>query len=160
MHMSKNILLQQLEALLDSSCEPVSNLANACALLFSALEDINWVGFYLLKGGALYLGPFQGKPACTRIPAGCGVCGAAIARNETMRVEDVRAFPGHIACDCASKSELVLVLRDKAGTPFGVLDADSPKEARFTKEDAELLGQAAEIVSRAVEGKIVLGCVF
>jgi GAF domain-containing protein len=148
------MLLKQLETLLDPDEEPVTNLANASALLFYALADVNWVGFYLLGGDGLYLAPFQGKPACTRIPAGSGVCGTAFKRNQTLLVDDVHAFPGHIACDDASASELVAVLRDAYGAPFGVLDLDSPKKARFSAGDVAWIEQAADRIARAVEAKI------
>ncbi|HRX59101.1 MAG TPA: GAF domain-containing protein [Eubacteriales bacterium] len=152
--MSEKDLLKQLEALLDPSDEAVTNLANASALLFYAQKDLNWAGFYLLKGDALYLGPFQGKPACTRIPVGKGVCGTAVAKNKTQRVGSVHAFPGHIACDCASESELVVVLRAGDGMPIGVLDLDSPKKERFSEQDASLMEQAAALIARAVEEKL------
>ena len=152
--MSKNDLLKQLEALLDPSDEAVTSLANASALLFSETKGLNWAGFYLLKGDALYLGPFQGKPACTRIPVGKGVCGTAIAKDKTQRVGDVHAFPGHIACDGASESELVVVLHTNDGTPVGVLDLDSPEKERFSEQDAALMEQAAALIASAVEEKL------
>ena len=128
----------------------VTTLANASAFLNKFLPDINWVGFYLLQDGALRLGPFQGKPACTRISVGIGVCGTAIAENRTQLVADVHTFPGHIACDGASNSELVVVLHDAAGAPTGVLDIDSPLHSRFTQEDAKNMERAAEIISRKI----------
>ena len=109
-------------------------MANAAALIWETLPDVNWVGFYRNVGGELVLGPFQGRPACIRIPFGKGVCGAAAETRQVQRVEDVHAFPGHIACDSASNSEIVVPLvRD--GELLGVLDIDSPKTARFTEED-------------------------
>ncbi len=146
------MMRKQLAALLDPADEAMTTLANAATFLSGALEGINWIGFYLLRGDTLVLGPFQGKPACTKIPVGRGVCGAAVRQNRTLRVPNVRAFPGHIACDAASKSELVVVLRDGNGLPLGVLDADSPVEARFTETDAALLEAAAEIISRVIAG--------
>ena len=127
-------LAAQLRALIQGVPHPLVNLANATALLFDALEDVNWAGFYLLEGDTLVLGPFQGKPACIEIPLGKGVCGTAARRNETVRVEDVHRFPGHIACDSASQSEIVVPLR-RNGAVFGVLDIDSPRPARFTPAD-------------------------
>ena len=127
-------LAAQLRALIQGVPHPIANLANASALLFDALEDLNWAGFYLLEGDTLVLGPFQGKPACIEIPLGKGVCGTAARRNETVRVEDVHLFPGHIACDSASQSEIVVPLR-RNGAVFGVLDIDSPRPARFTPAD-------------------------
>ena len=127
-------LAAQLRALIQGVPHPIANLANASALLFDALEDVNWAGFYLLEGDTLVLGPFQGKPACIEIPLGKGVCGTAARRNETVRVEDVHRFPGHIACDSDSQSEIVVPLR-RNGAVFGVLDIDSPRPARFTPAD-------------------------
>ena len=127
-------LAAQLRALIQGVPHPIANLANASALLFDALEDVNWAGFYLLEGDTLVLGPFQGKPACIEIPLGKGVCGTAARRNETVRVEDVHRFPGHIACDSASQSEIVVPLR-RNGAVFGVLDIDSSRPARFTPAD-------------------------
>jgi len=128
------LLARQLRALTDGIPHLIANLANASALLGDALADINWVGFYLLEGDTLILGPFQGKPACIEIPLGRGVCGTAAVRGETVRVEDVHAFPGHIACDSASNAEIVLPLR-KNGAVAAVLDIDSPLPGRFTPED-------------------------
>ena len=112
----------------------IANLANASALLWQFLPDINWAGFYLMEGGKLVLGPFQGKPACIEIPLGRGVCGTAAAEKKTQLVADVHKFPGHIACDSASNSEIVVPLF-KDGKVFGVLDIDSPLTGRFTEED-------------------------
>ncbi|MBD8037513.1 GAF domain-containing protein [Solibacillus sp. A46] len=129
-------LAKHLDALLEGENDLIANLSNASALLNYFLEDINWVGFYLMKDGELVLGPFQGLPACVRIPVGRGVCGTAVKNNETIMVDDVHTFPGHIACDAASKSEIVIPLTAN-GTVFGVLDIDSPNEARFSLEDKE-----------------------
>lgn len=142
--------VEQLNQLLDEQDGRITTLANASAFLNEFLVDINWVGFYLLENGVLRLGPFQGKPACTRILVGSGVCGTAIAKGQTQRVEDVHAFPVHIACDSASNSELVVVLRDDSGAPIGVLDIDSPLLSRFTEEDAANMERAAEIISRKI----------
>ena len=129
-----NSLAKQLDALLTGESDVIANLSNASALLNVFLTDINWVGFYVMKDGELVLGPFQGLPACVRIPVGRGVCGTAVAENKTMLVGDVHAFPGHIACDAASNSEIVIPLR-KNDEVIGVLDIDSPLKARFSLED-------------------------
>ena len=130
------LLCEQLRSLAESERHWMPLLSNASALLYDALPDLNWAGFYLIEGGSLLLGPFQGKIACIRIPLGKGVCGTAAARDETQLVPDVHAFPGHIACDCASNSEIVVPLRRPDGTVFGVLDIDSPRLSRFSGEDA------------------------
>ncbi|MFP3917034.1 GAF domain-containing protein [Lysinibacillus telephonicus] len=129
-----NTLSKQLAALLDGETNKIANLSNASALLNQFLDNINWVGFYLMQNGELVLGPFQGLPACVRIPVGRGVCGTAVSKNETIVVEDVHAFPGHIACDSASNSEIVIPLT-KDGEVIGVLDIDSPIKGRFSSED-------------------------
>ena len=128
------LLAKQLDALLTGEQDLIANLSNASALLNQFLERTNWVGFYLMKDDELVLGPFQGLPACVRIPIGRGVCGTTVAQKQTVVVEDVHAFPGHIACDAASKSEIVIPLL-KDNEVIGVLDIDSPIEARFTQED-------------------------
>lgn len=139
------LLVQQLQAITDNVPHKIANLANTSALLWEALDDLNWVGFYLLEGDTLILGPFQGKVACIEIPMGRGVCGTAAARGETVRVEDVHAFPGHIACDSASNSEIVIPLfRD--GEVVGVLDIDSPILARFTPDDQIGLEAVARVI--------------
>ena len=138
----------ELARMLAESDDRVANLANASALLTLFLKDINWAGFYLMKDGALILGPFQGKPAVTRIEVGQGVCGTAVAERRTQRVDDVHACTNHIACDLASSSEIVVPLI-KDGTIHGVLDIDSPLEARFDAEDeAGLEGFAGVLVGR------------
>ena len=124
----------------------IANLANASALLWEFLDDINWAGFYLIENGRLVLGPFQGKPACIEIEIGKGVCGTAVSSGQTQLVENVHEFPGHIACDSASNSEIVVPLR-KDGTIFGVLDIDSPSFGRFTEEDRIGLEEFANILS-------------
>jgi L-methionine (R)-S-oxide reductase len=139
-------------ALLGDETDLVANCANAAALLWHRLPGLNWAGFYLLRGEDLVLGPFQGKPACTRITPGRGVCGAAVARRATVNVPDVRAFPGHIACDAASRSELVVPLM-REGRLLGVLDLDSPLPARFDPATAAL----AEAVARIVAGRSAAG---
>lgn len=127
-------LVQQLEGLLHGERDAIANAANLSALLYDAMPTLNWAGFYLMRGGELVLGPFQGKPACVRIPVGRGVCGAAVARRESVLVEDVHAFPGHIACDAASRSELVVPLI-RNGEVIGVIDLDSPEPSRFDADD-------------------------
>ena len=128
------LLQSQLLALLEDETDPLANASNFVALLNTALDDINWLGIYVLRGKELVLGPFQGLPACVRIPLGQGVCGTAAAKLETIRVEDVHEFPGHIACDAASRSELVVPLII-GGQLVGVLDIDSPSLDRFSAED-------------------------
>ena len=137
-------LARDLEALLMGERDLVANAANTAALVYEALPDLNWAGFYLYKSGELVLGPFQGKPACVRIAIGKGVCGTAAARRATVLVEDVHAFPGHIACDSASNSEVVIPLI-RGGELLGVLDLDSPKHARFKPVDARGLEALAKI---------------
>ena len=139
----------QLKALTEGIPYKIANLANASALLWEYLQDINWAGFYMMEGGALVLGPFQGKTACIRIPVGKGVCGTAVAENATQRVADVHVFPGHIACDCASNSEIVVPIR-KNGAIIGVLDIDSPLKNRFTEADQEGLEAFVKILESAL----------
>lgn len=141
-------LARQTRGLLDGERDLIANTANLAALIWQIVPDLNWAGFYFMKGGELVLGPFQGKPACVRIAVGKGVCGTAVARRETMLVADVHAFPGHIACDSASNSELVVPLI-KAGEVKGVLDLDSPKFARFDAEDRRAF---EALVAAFVEG--------
>lgn len=124
----------QLAALIGGVPHRVANLANAAALLYHTLDGLNWAGFYLLEGDTLVLGPFQGRPACIEIPVGRGVCGTAVAEGKTQLVRDVHQFPGHIACDSASNSELVVPIR-AGGKIVGVLDLDSPRVGRFTEAD-------------------------
>jgi GAF domain-containing protein len=127
-------LAAELDALLSGESDAIANLANASAAIFDRLPDLNWAGFYLLRGDVLVLGPFQGKVACTRIEVGKGVCGTAVSRRASVLVEDVHAFPGHIACDSASESELVVpLIRDRK--VLGVLDLDSPLRSRFDGDD-------------------------
>lgn len=137
-------LARDLGALLSGERDRIANAANTAALLYAALPGLNWAGFYLYKSGELVLGPFQGKPACVRIAIGTGVCGTAAARRETLVVEDVHAFPGHIACDSASNSEIVVPLI-RGGELVGVLDLDSPNHARFGAADARGLEMLAKI---------------
>ena len=143
-------LCRDLVSLVDGVPYPIANLANAAALLWQELEDLNWAGFYLSEGDKLVLGPFQGKPACIRIPWGKGVCGTAAANDRTERVDDVHAFPGHIACDSASRSELVVPLR-RRGRVWGVLDIDSPSPGRFSPEDQSGLEAFAAVLEQCPE---------
>ncbi|AGX05845.1 MULTISPECIES: GAF domain-containing protein [Bacillaceae] len=130
------LLNKQLHALLEGEPNRIANLSNAAALLNQFLDRINWAGFYTMEGGELVLGPFQGLPACVRIPLGKGVCGTSAQKRETLRIEDVHAFPGHIACDAASQSEIVVpIIKD--GEVFGVLDIDSPEKNRFDEIDQQ-----------------------
>jgi GAF domain-containing protein len=142
-----NTLNAQLDALTRDTGLKIANLANAAALLYHTLPELNWAGFYMLEGDTLVLGPFQGKTACIRIPMGNGVCGTAAKKNETVVVPDVHRFPGHIACDCASNSEIVIPLR-KDGRVIGVLDIDSPVFDRFSQADQEGLEAFAAILEQ------------
>lgn len=139
---------EQLAALFASESDGLANTANMAALFFEALPELNWFGFYFLRGAELVLGPFQGKVACVRIALGRGVCGTAARERKTIVVPDVHAFPGHIACDAASRSEIVvpLIIRDRL---FGVLDLDSPREDRFDADDAAGLEAAVELLLRS-----------
>ena len=144
------LLSAQLESLLADERDFIANSAQFSAFLFSQLGDLNWAGFYLNRNEELVLGPFQGQIACVRIPFGRGVCGAAASSRQTQRVDDVHAFPGHIACDSASNSELVVPLV-KDGTLIGVLDLDSPSLARFTPQDQAGIEQLAAIFLRLTD---------
>ena len=132
--MDYTMLCKLLRGLTENVPHKIANLANASALLWQELPNINWAGFYLLEDKTLILGPFQGKPACIAIPVGKGVCGTAVAEKRTLVVADVHQFPGHIACDCASNSEIVVPIY-KDGKIIGVLDIDSPQFDRFSEED-------------------------
>jgi L-methionine (R)-S-oxide reductase len=142
-------LRQALEALVADEPDAIANMANAAALIWETLPDINWAGFYRNVGGELVLGPFQGRPACIRIPFGKGVCGAAAATLQPQRVEDVNAFPGHIACDSASASELVVPIV-RGGELIAVLDLDSPEKGRFDAEDEAGCVALAEMLARVL----------
>jgi GAF domain-containing protein len=144
-------VLEELRALLAGEPDPIANAANTASLIFARLPRLNWAGFYFLRGETLVLGPFQGLPACTRIPLGRGVCGTAAARNETIVVDDVHDFPGHIACDSASLSEIVVPLTI-AGKLSGVLDIDSPHHARFSQADRALIEAIATVYAEACAG--------
>lgn len=142
-----DVLIRQLDALLTGETDLIANLSNTSALLNESLEQINWVGFYLMKNDALILGPFQGKPACVHIKVGSGVCGTAVKQNAVQRVSDVNAFPGHIACDANSQSEIVIPIH-KDGEIIGVLDIDAPIKDRFNKEDELGLIKVVEILEK------------
>ena len=142
-----NRLNEELEALISGVPHFTANLANASALLYNTLEEINWAGFYLMDGGQLVLGPFQGKPACIEIKIGRGVCGTAAAEDKTQLVYNVHEFPGHIACDSASNSEIVVPIHCGSSV-VGVLDIDSPKIGRFTDDDRAGLEEFVRIIER------------
>ena len=142
-------IARQVAALIEGVPYEVANLANVSALLWQELPRINWVGFYKMVDGALVLGPFQGKPACIRIPVGKGVCGTAVAEDKTQLVYDVHQFPGHIACDCASNSEIVIPIHVN-GEIWGVLDIDSPEIGRFTAEDQTGLEEIIGILEQVL----------
>ncbi len=143
--MDYSVLNSRLSALTENVPYLVTNLSNASALLFNSLSNINWAGFYLMQKGKLILGPFQGKTACTEIAVGKGVCGTAVAEDKTLRVPDVHKFPGHIACDSASNSEIVIPIH-KDGLVIGVLDIDSPEYDRFDEADEAGLAEFARII--------------
>jgi L-methionine (R)-S-oxide reductase len=143
-------LARQCRALIDDETDPIANMANCAALIFNSVPRLNWAGFYLLKAGELVLGPFQGQLACVRIALGRGVCGTAAATQSTLRVADVTKFPGHIACDSASRSEIVLPLLSTGSQLIGVLDVDSPELDRFDAEDEAGLTAIATIIARKI----------
>ena len=143
------LLCEKLEALVGGVPHKIANLANAAALLYESLEGINWAGFYLLESDTLILGPFMGKPACIEIPTGRGVCGASASSGKTQLVPNVHEFPGHIACDSASNSEIVVPLF-KEGKVIGVLDIDSPHYSRFDERDRVGLEEFAKIIEKAI----------
>ncbi|MDI2586128.1 GAF domain-containing protein [Psychrobacillus sp. NEAU-3TGS] len=143
------MLSKQLDALLTGETNAIANFSNASALLNQFFDQINWVGFYLMEDGELVLGPFQGLPACVRIPVGRGVCGTAAQKLETIIVPDVHAFPGHIACDAASQSEIVVPIV-KDGVLVGVLDIDSPIKERFSEQDATGLEQFVQVLVKHI----------
>ncbi len=142
---------RQVDALLDGERDPIANAANISALLFQLMPDLNWAGFYFMRGGELVLGPFQGKPACVRIAVGKGVCGTAVAKRQSIVVEDVDAFPGHIACDSASHSELVVPL-ERGDMIIGVIDIDSPTPGRFDADDRAGIEGVAERYLLSIRG--------
>ena len=141
------LLKEQMDALTGTQSRPIPNLANASALLWQILPDLNWAGFYLMEDGALYLGPFQGKTACIRIPLGQGVCGTAAQTDQVLRVHNVHEFEGHIACDSASNSEIVLPIHD-GDDVIGVLDIDSPLVGRFSEKDEDGLKEIVRVLEK------------
>lgn len=141
---------QQLRAMTDAETDPIANMANCAALIFNYVPRLNWAGFYLLKEDQLVLGPFQGQPACVRIPIGKGVCGTAAKKRTTLRVPNVTAFDGHIACDANSKSEIVVPLLTDDGSLIGVLDVDSPELDRFDLDDEVGLKAIAAIIAQKI----------
>ena len=143
-------LASALEGLVTGEPDPIANMANASALIWESLPDLNWAGFYRNVGGELVLGPFQGRAACIRIPFGKGVCGAAAATLEVQRIDDVHAFPGHIACDAASASELVVPIVGPDGKLIAVLDLDSPSRGRFDAEDEAGCVKLGELLAKAL----------
>ena len=144
-------LLSQLDGLLQGQRNLITNAANTASLIFHTLPELNWAGFYFLEGDELLLGPFQGKPACTRIPVGRGVCGTAAKELKTVVVEDVHRFPGHIPCDEASNSEIVVPLLNERGRLIGVLDLDSPLRGRFDADDRAGLERLVEVFAAATD---------
>ncbi|MCI8922081.1 MAG: GAF domain-containing protein [Acutalibacter sp.] len=144
------LIASQIASLAEIDRDFVPVLSNAAALLYEGLERINWAGFYLLDRGSLLVGPFQGRVACVRIAIGKGVCGTAVQEGKPLRVEDVHAFPGHIACDSASRSEIVLPIRS-GGQIVGVLDIDSPEKGRFTEEDQQGLAQVVKVLEESTD---------
>ena len=144
-------LSMQLKGLFLGERNKIANLANASAAIFASLRELNWAGFYLVEDGELVLGPFQGKVACIRIPFGRGVCGTAAEKNETQVVADVHQFAGHIACDSASNSEIVIPLHDREGKVVGVLDIDSTVLSRFTPDDKEGLEALSKIIESSID---------
>ena len=147
---SRQELLEQARSLLSASRDRVANAANLSSLLYHSLDKVNWVGFYFRQGEQLVVGPFQGKPACVLIPMGKGVCGTAAVQGETQRVADVDAFPGHIACDAASQSEVVVPLMQE-NECWGVLDVDSPVRERFSQEDQDLFEAIVALYQASVD---------
>ncbi len=145
------LIVRQVRELLESEAWYVAALSNISALIMDSLPDLNWAGFYLMRGGELVVGPFQGKPACIHIRPGRGVCGTAAVKNEAIVVPDVHEFPGHIACDEASRSEIVIPLHDRSGSVRGVLDIDSPVKNRFSEEDREGLCEVVRIMEERLE---------
>lgn len=144
------LLAEQARGLLSVTTDPIANAANLSALIYGAIDQVNWVGFYFLRNGELIVGPFQGNPACVRIPLGKGVCGTAASERRSLRIDDVHAFDGHIVCDADSSSELVIPLL-KNGELLGVLDIDSPVKARFDEADQHGFEQIAAIYIESIQ---------
>ena len=144
-----DLMVMQAEGLAEDNRWDITLYANLSALIYESMDRLNWAGFYLMREGELQLGPFQGKTACTRIQVGKGVCGTSVEKNTILRVEDVHLFPGHIACDSASESEIVLPIH-KNGEVIGVLDIDSPVKNRFSEEDEKYLAKIVEIIEKTI----------
>ncbi len=144
-----DLMVMQAEGLAEDNRWDITLYANLSALIYESMDRLNWAGFYLMREGELQLGPFQGKTACTRIQVGKGVCGTSVEKNTIIRVEDVHLFPGHIACDSASESEIVLPIH-KNGEVIGVLDIDSPVKNRFSEEDEKYLAKIVEIIEKTI----------
>ena len=144
------LLADQAASMIETEPHYVAALSNLSALIYESMDRLNWAGFYMMDKGSLLVGPFQGRPACIRIEIGKGVCGTAVNEKKIQRVADVHAFPGHIACDAASRSEIVLPIRS-GGRIVGVLDIDSPEPERFSEEDEEGLALLADLIGRAVD---------
>jgi L-methionine (R)-S-oxide reductase len=152
-HTQYDLLLQQAQALIADESDVIANMANLSALLYNSLPDLNWAGFYIMRAGELVLGPFQGQVACVRIPVGKGVCGTAVATGEVQLVEDVHQFAGHIACDAASNSEIVLPVRYN-NEIIAVLDIDSPQLARFDSVDKQHLETLVTLLEQRLAGPL------
>lgn len=144
------LLADQAASMIETEPHYVAALSNMSALIYESMDRLNWAGFYMMDKGSLLVGPFQGRPACIRIEIGKGVCGTAVKEKKIQRVADVHAFPGHIACDAASRSEIVLPIRS-GGRIVGVLDIDSPEPERFSEEDEKGLALLADLIGRAVD---------
>ena len=144
------LLADQAASMIETEPHYVAALSNLSALIYESMDRLNWAGFYMMDKGSLLVGPFQGRPACIRIEIGKGVCGTAVKEKKIQRVADVHAFPGHIACDAASRSEIVLPIRS-GGRIVGVLDIDSPEPERFSEEDEKGLALLADLIGRAVD---------
>ena len=144
------LLADQAAAMIETESHYVAALTNLSALIYESMDRLNWAGFYMMDKGSLLVGPFQGRPACIRIEIGRGVCGTAVKEKKIQRVADVHAFPGHIACDAASRSEIVLPIRS-GGRIVGVLDIDSPEPERFSEEDEKGLALLADLIGRGVD---------
>ena len=144
------LLADQAASMIETEPHYVAALSNLSALIYESMDRLNWAGFYMMDKGSLLVGPFQGRPACIRIEIGKGVCGTAVNEKKIQRVADVHAFPGHIACDAASRSEIVLPIRS-GGRIVGVLDIDSPEPERFSEEDEKGLALLADLIGRAVD---------
>lgn len=145
----RHVMLEQISGIIEEEPWFAAALANISAVIAQNMEDLNWAGFYLIRDGQLVVGPFQGKPACIHIPVGKGVCGTCVEQDRTIVVPDVHAFPGHIACDSASRSEIVIPIHAK-GKVIGVMDIDSPVADRFSEQDQRLLEEAAFLIEEKV----------